>query len=58
MRQEGTKETRNRDFEDQLQLGSKWTLWRGRPSPKRKKEMVRMGGTGNTEAPASPATSE
>jgi hypothetical protein len=25
IRQEGTKETRNRDFADQLRLGSKWT---------------------------------
>jgi hypothetical protein len=35
--QEGTKETSNRDFADQLRLGSKWTPWRGRPPPKRKK---------------------
>jgi hypothetical protein len=35
--QEGTKETKNRDFADKLQLGSKWTPWRGRPPPKRKK---------------------
>jgi hypothetical protein len=37
IRQEGTKETRNRDFADQLRLASKWTPWRGRPPPKRKK---------------------
>jgi hypothetical protein len=35
--QEGTKETRNRDFADQRGLGKTWTLWRGRPPPKRKK---------------------
>jgi hypothetical protein len=27
--QEGTKETMNRDFADQLRLESKWTPWRG-----------------------------
>jgi hypothetical protein len=37
IRQEGTKEATNRDFADKLRLGSKWTLWRGRPPPKRKK---------------------
>jgi hypothetical protein len=26
MRQEGNKETRNRDFEDQLLLGNKWEI--------------------------------
>jgi hypothetical protein len=35
--QEGTKETTNRDFADQLRLGSKWTPWRGQPPPKREK---------------------
>jgi hypothetical protein len=36
IRQEGTKETKNRDFADKLRLRSKWTPWRGRPPPKRK----------------------
>jgi hypothetical protein len=34
-----------------------WTLWRCRPPPKRKRrKTARVGGTGNTEAPASPKT--
>jgi hypothetical protein len=53
--QEGTKETSNRYFKDQLRLGSKWTLWRGRPLPNEKRETARIGGTGNVEVPASPA---
>jgi hypothetical protein len=56
--QEGTKETRNRDFENQLRLERKWTLWRGRPPPPKKKktekETANRGGTDNVEKPASP----
>jgi hypothetical protein len=37
IRQEGTKDIRIRDSADQQRLGSKWTLWRGRSPPKRKK---------------------
>jgi hypothetical protein len=38
-----------------LQQDKDWTLWRGRPPPKwKKKETSSRGGTGNTEAPASP----
>jgi hypothetical protein len=89
MRQEGTKETRNRDFEDQLLLESRWecnkplgrgngleiakkintspvllqrakhwTLWRGRTLRNGKRGIAYGGGTGNTEAPASPRESE
>jgi hypothetical protein len=30
----------------------KWTLWRGRPPLKRKKETADTAGAGNVEAPA------
>jgi hypothetical protein len=46
MRQEGNKETKIRDFEDQLLLGSKWemnkTLRRGNEGKSQKKKLTQL----------------